>query len=183
MLLNDEERKAVWDRAYSELQFKPFCKNPSHSMTEEVPFVISKPYTVYSLDNVRQEQIELFREKVRNCLVKCGGDRWYALDWQHSAFLFDPMNIEEQKSFTVEDDSYPDGEHCADFPMFYPDGDYYFFIDEAFENGYLGHPWRKEVWVFGDKLEWEVKKTRRELGLEPIYKTPLFERLAYRIKK
>lgn len=44
------------------------------------------------------------------------------------------------------------------FPDFYPDGDYYFFIDTEFENGYLSHPWRQEVWIFGITLIDEIKK-------------------------
>ena len=29
------------------------------------------------------------------------------------------------------------------------EADYYFFIEENFEFGYLGHPWRQEIWIFG----------------------------------
>lgn len=92
-------------------------------------------------------------------MINCAPNaEWYALDWNHSAFRFDPRNKEEMKSVTIEDRRYFGGEYVAYFPDFYPDGDYYFFIDTKFENGYLGHPWRQEVWVFGITLIDEIKK-------------------------
>lgn len=94
--------------------------------------------------------------------------KWYALDWQHSAFKFSPNNIQEQADIWVNDERYLGGGYNAYFPSFYPDGDYYFFIDEKLENGYLGHPWRQEVWVFGSVLQNEIEEIYAELGWKLI---------------
>ena len=88
----------------------------------------------------------------------------YAIDWQHSTFLFSPQNKKEQESFWKEDSRYMGGGYNAYFPSFYPDGDYYFFIDEFWKFGYLGHPWRQEVWVFGDELIRKMDDAYLELG-------------------
>lgn len=78
--------------------------------------------------------------------------------------LYDPRNPEEQKNFVVNDERYWGGGYNVYFPPFYPDGDYYFFIDESFEFGLLGHPWRQEIWIFGEPLLTEFKKVHTELG-------------------
>ena len=86
------------------------------------------------------------------------------MDWHHSAFLYDPRNLEEQQSFFVEDQRYVGGVYFAYFPSFYPDGDYYFFIDEQFRFGYLGHPWRREVWIFGEALLPRFEQVHQRVG-------------------
>ena len=42
------------------------------------------------------------------------------------------------------------------------------FIDEFFEYGYLGHPWRQEIWVFGDNLIEKMDEIYQALGWEKI---------------
>lgn len=161
-----QEYDEIWDRIDDELKFKPSCSYRGHSMSESIPFEIEHPYSVYAIDEMNEDQIEIMDNLIRKCLIMCADENtvWYALDWQHSAFKFNPQNIEEQKSVWFEDERYFGGGYDAFFPSFYPDGDYYFFIDENFENGYLGHPWRQEVWVFGSKLKAEIEKNVAELG-------------------
>jgi hypothetical protein len=112
------------------------------------------------------------KKEITAAFIQCTapGERLYALDWQHAAFLFDPRNPQEQQSVRLDDHPFMPGHGLyAHFPDYYPDGDYYFFIDEQFRFGYLSHPWRKEVWIFGDtlieaflaiykKLHWSIKK-------------------------
>lgn len=158
MLLDDnEEYERVWDRVYKELGFKP-------GMRESVPFEIHKSYTVYGIENMTEPQIDKLEAVGKEILARISPGRVYALDWQHSALLYDPGNPEEQKNFVVNDERYWGGGYNVYFPSFYPDGDYYFFIDESFEFGLLGHPWRKEIWIFGELLLSEFKKIYTELG-------------------
>ena len=41
------------------------------------------------------------------------GQKIYALDWQHSSFLYDPRNLSEQRSCVVKDERYTNGEYSA----------------------------------------------------------------------
>ncbi|MBD5089284.1 MAG: DUF2716 domain-containing protein [Clostridiales bacterium] len=167
---NTQECDEVWDKIYAILKFNPSCSYRDHSMIGILPFEINLPYSVYAIDSMTDKQLDLMDEWVRNSLVACtdGRKEWYALDWQHSTFRFDPQKIEEQQSVWVEDERYFGGGYNAYFPSFYPDGDYHFFIDVDFKNGYLGHPWRQEIWIFGAKLEEEIKKIYKELGWKRI---------------
>ncbi len=166
VITDDIEYNAIWNRVYKELKFFPSCFTKDHSMDGRLPFEISLPYSVYAIENMQYCECENSDELIRESLVRSTPDnrRWYALDWQHSAFIFDPNNIEEQQNTWVDDKRYLEGGYWAYFPSFYPDGDYYFFIDETFENGYLGHPWRKEVWIFGSKLKNEIEKIYSKLN-------------------
>ena len=171
MLIDDtEEYDLVWDKVYDKLKFKPSGYYRGHSLTVDPPFEIEGNFAVYGIEKMPASQRDSMQEMIREVLVSVTkkGKRMYALDWQHSAFLFDPRNKEEQKSFWKEDNRYFGGGYNAYFPPFYPDGDYYFFIDEHFEYGYLGHPWRQEIWVFGDTLIEKIDEIYQTLGWEKI---------------
>lgn len=165
-----KEYDLVWDKVYEKLKFKPSCKYRGHSMEDNLPFEIEGSFAVYGIENMSISQIKLMDDMVRGVFAAVAKEngRMYALDWQHSAFLFNPGDMEEQKSCWKEDSRYNGGGYNAYFPSFYPDGDYYFFIDEAFEFGYLGHPWRREVWVFGDCLIKKFDEIYQLLGWEKI---------------
>ena len=171
MLLDDtKEYDLVWDKVYDKLKFKPSCSYKGHSMTSDLPFEIEGDFVVNGIEKMSDSQIDSMQNMIREVFVSVTdkGKRMYALDWQHSAFLFDPRNKEEQKSLWKEDNRYIGGRYHAYFPSFYPDGDYYFFIDEFFEYGYLGHPWRQEIWVFGDDLIEKIEEIYQALGWEKI---------------
>lgn len=164
---NTPEYHLIWNKVYSDLKFKPSCAYRGHSMNVPLPFEIDMPYSVYAIDDMTDEQIDLSEDLVMDCLINCSNfqKNWYALDWQHSAFRFSPHNIDrQQKVIWVRDRRYSGGGYNAYFPPFCPDGDYYFFIDEDFANGYLGHPWRQEIWVFGSDLINEIQKIYQQLG-------------------
>ena len=167
---NRQEYLLIWDKVDEKLKFKPSCNYRGHSMRVSLPFQISGNYAVYGIDKMTDEQIDLTDDIIRDIFVSVTpeGQRMYALDWQHSAFIFDPRNKEEQKSVWKDDKKHPCGGCYAYFPGFLPDGDYYFFIDEFFEFGYLGHPWREEIWVFGDKLIEKIEEVYIMLGWEKI---------------
>ena len=142
---------AVWDKVYDELHFKP-------GMKESVPFVLEMPHCVYDISRMIGERLEVLCDELEDiskeifAKVTPEGSRVYALDWQHSCFLYNPRNPDEQKDFWQENARYMGGGYNVYFPTFFPDGDYYFFIAEDFSYGYLGHPWRQEVWIFGEPL-------------------------------
>ena len=102
-------------------------------------------------------------------LVDClGEDEWiYALDWQHSGFRYDPRRPVTEHDHWVEDARYGGvlgGGYNAYFPEFYPDGDYYFFVQRDLKWGYLGHPWRREIWLFGAPLVERLSPELEALG-------------------
>lgn len=76
---------------------------------------------------------------------------------QHDAFLYLPGENRETEW-------HDDARMCnVYFPSYYPDGDYYFFIAQDFSYGILGHPWRKELYIFGEKLIAEFEKCEDQL--------------------
>ncbi len=165
MLLNDEQYNTVWDRVENELQFFPNCSD-RNSATPFPPFVINKNHVIYGIENTNDDEMQGMENLITEAFIKCTkqGERIFALDWQHSAFLYDPRNKDEQRSVFVSDDKYMGGGYRAYFPDFYPDGDYYFFIAEDFRFGYLTHPWRQEAWVFGNDLIIEFEKFYKRIG-------------------
>ena len=167
MLLNEQETRELEERVLLQLRFRPAAGYRGHSLLWwKRPFRLPKPWAVYALDDMSREQIGQMSCAVKAALLKATepGGRLYALDWQHSAFLFDPWK-EDPKSVRLEDEA---GEYWAEFPLGYPEGDYVFFLDENFRFGYLGHPWRKEVWVFGEKLLPEIAKITPTLGWKKL---------------
>ena len=165
MLLNDEQHNTVWDRVKNELRFFPNCSD-RNSDTLFPPFVIDKNHVIYGIENTNDDETQGMENLITKAFIKCTkpGERIFALDWHHCAFLYDPRNKDEQQSVFVSDEKYMGGGYHAYFPDFYPDGDYYFFIAEDFRFGYLTHPWRQEAWVFGDDLITEFEKFYESIG-------------------
>lgn len=171
MLITDpEEYNLIWKKVYDKLQFRPSSAYRGHSLTYALPFSPITYFAVYTIDKMTDEQIDAMQEQIISVFAKAGakGRRMYALDWNHSAFLFDLENPDDRKSVRVEDGSFPGGGYDAYFPSFYPDGDYCFFIDEFFEYGYLGYPWRREIWVFGDEMIKGFDDIYEKLGWEKL---------------
>lgn len=148
-ILGEEEYNQIWDRIEEELYFQPSIH------VNKPPFQLPAPWVIHNLTCYPiEEQGERFEDTVRQALIDClGDDPWcYALDWQHSGFHYDPRQPQEGYSLWAEDARYNGGGYNACFPDFYPDGDYYFFIQRDLNWGYLGHPWRRELWLFGAPL-------------------------------
>lgn len=148
-LLEEPEERAIWDRVYEELQFRPSVREKGP------PFRLPEPWAVHRLPYFPiDEQYEVFEAAVREAFsASLGEDDWiYALDWNHSGFRYDPRQPITGRSFWVEDRRYSGGGYNAYFPDFYPDGDYYFFVQRELNWGWLGHPWRREIWLYGEPL-------------------------------
>ena len=167
---NTTKYDEIWDSVYCKLGFSPSCEYRGHSFDVTLPFHIDENHSVYATEDMTDDQIDMLGDTIRKIFIKItkSGQKIFALDWHHSAFLYDPRDISEQKSCIVKDKRYTNGEYCAYFPSFFPDGDYYFFIEENFEFGYLGHPWRQEIWIFGCKLIEEIEKAYQELGWKKL---------------
>lgn len=167
MLINSsEDYKTVWEKVDAHLHFKPNALCRTHSFGADVPFRGKKMFVVYGIDQMEDHHIGMMDELIQNIFseVVAPNERMYALNWQHSAFLYDPKNREEQTDVWVQDARCTGGGYTAYFPSFFPDGDYCFFIDEKFRFGYLGHPWRQEIWVFGEQLIERFEQIYSQLG-------------------
>lgn len=116
-------------------------------------------YKVYKLKNYWAEQ----EEKIVNSIfIEMSADDIYALDWQHDCFEFNPK--EEVPLFYHYYDK--DRDCNVYFPSYYPDGDFHFFISKDWSYGLLGHPWRKEIYVFGSELIKKFETKIDELHLK-----------------
>ena len=123
-------------RINAELQFQPSIR------VNTLPFRLSEPYLVLDLACAAQEQVEKLLAEVPGALAAClGEDDWiYALDWHHSYFRYDPRLPITEHGHWVEDERYMGGGYDAWFPDFYPDGDYYFFVQRDLRWGLAGPP-------------------------------------------
>ena len=169
MILTDEQSRLLWDRFYEEFNFKPGVSDV-HSFDDQLPFEIKKPYIVYAIENMTEEQINEMDKILKKSFseLTADGRKMYALDWQHTSYKYDPnipCETEEQwrNGQFIKDES-PWGGYTAYYPPFYPDGDYYFFIEESFDFGTLGHPWRREIWLFGDELIEKISPYAESIG-------------------
>ena len=161
----------IWDWIYKTLDFCPNVDR-GHDFSNGFPFRIPFVHIVYGIDQMKEVHLDRMEKLIQKVLLKVTkkGQRLFALDWQHSGFLYDPRKMRyEQENTWVKDEIHPKGGYHASFPAFYPDGDYFFFIDENLKFGYLSHPWRKEVWIFGDALVKEFEKIYPFLGWYKLY--------------
>lgn len=136
MLIEDKEKiEEIYKFLWNKLKFKP-------SIHMDVkPFDIEGNFLVYNIENMSLKDISFLNDFILYLFSEIDINlKFYAIDYQHGTFLSNVNNIKE-------DINNPKN---VFYPSFYPDGDYYFFIDENFRFGYLSHPWRKEVYIFGD---------------------------------
>lgn len=161
MQLNPDDENWVYAFIHETLQFMPSVRKEDFFL----PFSVNRPFSVYDISSMSDEQFErlyeLAPQAIQNCLKP--GHMIYAIDWNHNTVLYDPLNPGNAYS------SYPaipfyTKNHLGYYFGFYPDGDYYFYIDRYGTFGYLSHPWREEVWIFGLPLVNEFEKIYAQLG-------------------
>lgn len=149
-LLTDREYQDIWDKID-----KYFSFNPSMQAN---PFSFWQTNKVFSLESYWNENQEAI---INTIFCSLSNSEIYALDWQHDCFLFSP----HEKVPTCLS-WYDELRNCnVYFPEYYPNGDYHFFIAQDFSYGMMGHPWRKELWVFGQKLIEELQREQKSLYL------------------
>lgn len=148
VILDREHYNMVWERVYEDFSFCPSVD------THITPFQFKMNYQVFNLSQLRWDMAEEIIEKI---LRSVSDQEIYALDWQHDAFLYLPGENREEVWYDAERKCH------VYFPTYYPDGDYYFFIAQDYSYGILGHPWRKELYFFGEKLLAELEKYSDQL--------------------
>ncbi|MFC4652416.1 DUF2716 domain-containing protein [Lactococcus nasutitermitis] len=162
-ILSDEEYKIVWDKIYSDFHFSPSIK--ISMKTFDFPFQAD----CYEVDYQKYSQNKSFNDVMRSIFISAmGDDDWmYVLDWQHTCFHWNPR-IEDKYDYPVfhKDKRYAGNGYNIYFPEFYPNGDYYFFIAKDFRWGYLGHPWKKKIWVYGTELRKMIKENQQILNFQ-----------------
>ena len=149
VILDKEKYNKIWNDITEIFKFNP---------SSTTPFSFNIKYICYKLNSIwtdEQEKIvnDIFK-KIDNCEI-------YALDYKHDCFEYNPNeNIELNYHY------HDDNRDCeVYFPSYYPDGDYYFFISKDYKYGLLGHPWRKEIYIFGNNLINEFKNKEKELNI------------------
>lgn len=152
VILDKNVYNDIWDNIYKKFKFKPSVD------TNVKPFEFDIDYKSYKLKSVWNEEQEKI---VNNIFKQISNDEIYALDWQHDCFEFNP------KEEIPLDYQYHDNKRDCEvyFPSYYPNGDYYFFISKDFSYGLLGHPWREEIYVFGNELIKNFKSKEKELDI------------------
>lgn len=163
MKLLKENEDFIYDFIKNELRFYPSCNDNFF-----LPFSINRPFVVYDISQITDEQADLLYELAPTALANClpNGYQLYAIDWFHNFILYDPRNPENMQSNEPATPQFnKDG--IAYFNGFYPDGDYYFFLDKYGAFGYLSHPWREEVWIYGEPLIKEFEKIYKQIGFIP----------------
>lgn len=160
MTLSKENEEYIYNFIKNELHFLPSCKESFF-----LPFSLNRPFAVYDISKMTEVQIDLLHELAPDILANClpKGHTLYAIDWFHNFILYDPRNPENMQSNVSEKPQY-NSSGIAYFHSFYPNGDYYFFIEKYGAFGYLSHPWREEVWIYGEALLKEFSKIEKQLG-------------------
>lgn len=155
-VLDDDEENRVWDQIFSEFDFEPASVRKG-----VLPFRIEKEHRVYQLKKIWNEDEERL---VNGLMCELGEEELYALNWQHDCFAFSP---ETEYQYQLQ---WYDEERGVNvyFPSYWPDGDYYFFLTKDFSTGFLGHPWRKEIWVIGKKMIEAFERVKDVLDIERV---------------
>lgn len=158
VILDKELHDQLWDRMFGEYHFSPLW-NPDKS-----PFSFPHPYRLYRLgEHCWTQEQESRVNGIFEALVPEDGFL-YALDYNHDCFTYNP-----RERIPLYYHYHDDERDCnVYFPSYWPDGDYYFFIAADWSFGMLGHPWREELYLWGDELIAHFKRLARYLDLEEM---------------
>lgn len=162
--LTKREEEYFYDFIEKDLRFYP----SSYDNAPFLPFSLNRPFAVYDISKMTDEQIVLLYDIVPKAFINClqDGHHIYFCDWNHNLFIYDPRNPENCRGDQGELIYFTD-DGIVSFGSLIPDGDYYFYIEQYGEFGYLSHPWREEVWVFGEKLLKEFEHNYKKIGFIP----------------
>ena len=161
MLLSQENEDWIYSFINEKLRFMPHA-GPEYYF---LPFSINRPFAVYDISQMSDAHWELLYELAPQALQNClkPGYMLYAIDWNHNTILYDPLD--PQKVYSTSPAYRCQTKSGLTYYLgFYPDGDYYFFLDRYGAFGYLSHPWREEVWIYGLQLVEEFEKIYQQLG-------------------
>lgn len=152
VILDEKVYDEIWDKIYRDYKFHPSVD------TKVIPFNFKVKYVCYKLNNYWTAE----QEKLVNDIFKSlSDDDLYALEWESDCYEYNP-----KEEIELGYNYYDEERDCnVYFPSYYPNGDYYFFVSKDWEYGMFGHPWRKEIYLIGDKLINEFAKKEKKLGL------------------
>jgi hypothetical protein len=163
-IMDTNEYNIVWNKIYDDFCFKPNYKGDT--------FYFKMPFDTYDISETTLMQDDgKSNELMILTFIECmeNDPFMYVLDWQHSCYYYNPRIKQNKENPTfIIDEKYQGGDYNAYFPEFYPNGDYYFFIAKDFRWGYFTHPWKMNVWVFGDKLMGKIKNNSNILNFKKI---------------
>ena len=170
IILDEKQLNKMWDKVSKKLKYNP-SYTFGHSLKDYSLIKIKQNYVIYGIDNMTDEQIDLMNEVIIKAFnnVSKKNQQIVALEWQHEYnCLLEAKNFCEM----IDYETYKNVENKDDYYTivngFYPDGDYDLWIETSFKFGYLNHPWRNEVWIFGDELIKEFEKIYTILGWNKI---------------
>lgn len=152
IILDETLYNNLWNKFSEEFEFVP-------SVNENViPFKFNINHKICKLQSMWNEE----QEKIVNDIFKeMASEDIYALSWQHDCFEFNPSE-EIELDYHYHDNN----RNCeVYFPSYYPNGEYNFFISKDFSYGLFGHPWRKEIYVFGDVLINKFERQKDNLNI------------------
>lgn len=153
-VLDKELENSLWDKICNEFRFVP-----DHTAEPYSWIKLPAPFKFYQIDF---PAAGTHWDRLMNSLfVQMGSSELYALDWQHDCFIFSPRDY-----WKLVKEYHVDERDCnVYFPHFYPDGDYCFFVDTQWKYGIFGHPWLKQIAVFGEEMISRVDAHAEMLGL------------------
>lgn len=127
-----EEYDRIWDAVFDRFDFHP---SPYPGVTA---FELDVPHRVFHLPKYVWDEAQ--EALVGRLLASAVREEIYALDYNHLAYAYVPG--EPMQEFAPGED----------FPTYYPNGDYYFFVAKDLSFGWLGHPWQNKLILFGDRM-------------------------------
>ena len=143
--LSENDYDYVWSRFYEYFEFDP-------SITErDWPSIqMDKPFIKFSIkklwgDSYNEVINKDFIQKAIDAFVEITKqeEEIFALDWQHECFYVNPRQLSPSIM--------TDMETSVPVISFIPNGDYYVFMTNDFENVWFGHPWEKTITIIGTK--------------------------------
>jgi hypothetical protein len=125
-----------WDILYDEFLFRPkvYSPPPIQPPYPYIEFDIS--YYFNYLDTDITAPIDALYDKALSFFkhMTNDGEPMIALDWQHQCYQLYPHQNAASTEWRIGA---------------FPDGDYHFFLAENCSWGWLGHPWRQTITIFG----------------------------------
>jgi len=175
LIEDNKECDAIWDRFVSLFHFQPDYSNktkcpfgfPSYIKHVKVYDIHGALISLDPHDENHRYRTTQQIQTIKSIFAECMGcdEFMYALDWQHSSFKYNPRIEEPFNEYTMYTNLH---ETRAYYPSFYPNGDFYFFLQKDFEWGYLTHPWQERVWIFGDQLTALFERYSDYLGFNAL---------------
>ncbi len=157
LLMEKSLENRVWGTIENVYKFVPNCTAVPYEWIR-----LPSPSRVYQLDFSATG--EHWNRIVNSLFIQLGCTELYAMDWQHDCFVFSPQDY-----WKIVKEYHDEERDChVYFPEYYPDGDYHIFIDTKGKFGLFGHPWLKQIAVFGEELIGRIDKHAEALGLSPV---------------